>query len=77
VCRAERRQTLKRKALTLFGFATGLLAGSVAFRRSFSRRRDRVDVYFDDGSMVSFVEGSAEAESLLPVARSILTAARR
>jgi hypothetical protein len=75
--RGERGPTLKRKALTLFGFATGLFAGSVAFRRSFGRRRDRVDVYFDDGSMVSFAEGSAEAESLLPVARTVLAAARR
>jgi hypothetical protein len=77
VRRGGRRPTLKRKALTLFGFATGLVAGSVAFRRSFGRRRDRVEVYFDDGSMVSFAEGSAEAESLLPVARTVLAAARR
>jgi hypothetical protein len=34
-------------------------------------------VYFDDGSMVSFAEGSAEAESLLPVARTVHAAARR
>jgi len=34
-------------------------------------------VYFDDGSMVSFVEGSSEAESLLPVARTVLAAAAR
>jgi hypothetical protein len=68
---------MKRRFLTALGFATGVFAGSVVFRRSFARRRDRVDVYFDDGSMVSFVEGSSEAESLLPVARAVLTAARR
>jgi hypothetical protein len=66
----------KRKLLGLFGFITGLFAGSVLYRRSTGRRRDRVDVYFDDGSMVSFVEGSPEAEKLLPVARDILSAAR-
>jgi hypothetical protein len=67
---------MKRKALALLGFATGVLAGTVVFRRSVARRRDRIDVYFDDGSMVSFVEGSEEAEKLLPVARDVLAAAR-
>jgi len=67
----------KRKFLSLLGFGTGVFAGSVLYRRSSGRRRDRVDVYFDDGSMVSFVEGSAEAEKLLPVARDVLSAARR
>ena len=67
----------KRKFLGLLGFGTGLFAGSVLYRRSNGRRRDRVDVYFDDGSMVSFVEGSLEAEKLLPVARDALGAAPR
>jgi hypothetical protein len=67
---------MKRKVLALLGFGTGIVAGSVVFRRSFGRRRDRVDVYFDDGSMVSFTEGSDEAEKLLPVARDVLAAAR-
>jgi hypothetical protein len=68
---------MKRKFLTIFGFASGIVAGSVIFRRSFARPRDRVDVYFDDGSMVSFVDGSPEAEKLLPVAGELLAAARR
>ena len=67
----------KRKFLGLLGFGTGVFAGSVLYRRSTSRRRDRVDVYFDDGSMMSFVEGSPEAEKLLPVAHDVLSAARR
>jgi len=67
----------KRKVLGLVGFGTGLFAGSVLYRRSTGRRRDRVDVYFDDGSMVSLVEGSPEADKLLPVARDVLAAARR
>jgi hypothetical protein len=67
----------KRKVLTLLGFVTGMFAGSVLYRRSTSRRRERLDVYFDDGSMVSLVEGSPEAERLLPVARDVLAAARR
>ena len=68
---------MKRKFLTVFGFASGIVAGSVIFRRSFAKPRDRIDVYFDDGSMVSFVDGSPEAEKLLPVAGDVLAAARR
>ena len=60
---------MKRKLLGLFGFGTGVFAGRVVYQRSFARRRDGVDVYFDDGSMVSFVEGSPEAETLLDRAR--------
>jgi len=67
----------KRRFLGLVGFGTGLFAGSVLYRRSTGRRRERVDVYFDDGSMVSLVEGSQEADALLPVARDVLSAARR
>jgi hypothetical protein len=63
---------MRRKFLGLLGFGTGVFAGSVLYRRSNGRRRDRVDVYFDDGSMVSFVEGSPEAENLLRVARNAL-----
>jgi len=66
----------RRKLLGLLGFGTGLAAGSILYRRSVGRRRERVDVYFDDGSMVSFVDGSPEAERLLPAARKILAAAR-
>ena len=68
---------MKRKLLALLGFATGIFAGSVIFRRSFAKPRDRVDIYFDDGSMVSFVDGSPEAEKLMPVAGNVLAAARR
>jgi hypothetical protein len=68
---------MRRKALTLLGFASGALAGTVAYRRSSDRRRDRLEVYFDDGSMVSFVEGSPEADRMLPIARNLLAAARR
>jgi hypothetical protein len=67
----------KRRFLGVLGFGTGVLAGSVLYRRSTGRRRERVDMYFDDGSMVSFVEGSPEAERLLPAAHAVLSAARR
>ena len=67
---------MKKRILTLLGFATGVAAGSVVLRRQFGRRRDRVEVYFDDGSMVSYVDGAPEADALLQPARDALRAAR-
>ncbi|MDX6467252.1 MAG: hypothetical protein QOI27_2292 [Gaiellaceae bacterium] len=66
---------MRRRLLGLLGFGTGVFAGGVLYRRSNGRRRDRIDVYFDDGSMVSFVEGSPEAERLLPAVRDVLGSA--
>jgi len=67
---------MRRKVVAAAGFVTGVVAGSMFYRRSFTRRPERVDVYFDDGSMVSFVDGSTEAASLLPAARDALAAVR-
>jgi hypothetical protein len=67
---------MKRRLLGLLGFATGILGVSVVLRRQFGKRRDRVDVYFADGSMVSYVDGSPEAISLLPSARDAIRAVR-
>jgi hypothetical protein len=68
---------MRRRALGLVGFATGVVAGSVLYRRTLSRRRERIDVYFEDGSMITYDDVSAEAASLLPIARDALDAARR
>ena len=68
---------MRRRALALLGFVTGVVVGTVAYRRGGRARRERVDLYFDDGSMVSFVDGSPEADKLLPVAGDVLAAARR
>jgi hypothetical protein len=67
---------VKRRLLALLGFATGVFAGSVVLRRQLGKRQDRVEVYFDDGSMVSYVEGAPEAATLLDAARDALRAAR-
>jgi hypothetical protein len=67
---------MRRKSLAALGFVTGLFAGSMLYRRSFGRRRERVDLYFDDGSMVTFAEGAPEAAKLLSVAHDALTAVR-
>ena len=63
----------------LFGFLTlvGLaFAGLVVYRRRFAARRDRIDLYYEDGSLVSIDQGSAGAERLQPLAHDVLTAAR-
>jgi hypothetical protein len=67
---------MKRRLLALLGFATGVLAGSVVLRRRFGKRRDRVEVYFDDGAMVAYADGAPEASPLLDAARDALDAAR-
>jgi hypothetical protein len=68
---------MKRRLLGLLGFATGIFAGSVVLRRRFRKQRDRIEVYFDDGGMISYVEGSPEAGTLLDAARDALRAARQ
>jgi hypothetical protein len=67
---------VKRRILALLGFATGVFGASVVLRRQFGKRSDRVEVYFDDGSMISYVDGSPEADALLAPAREALRAAR-
>jgi hypothetical protein len=66
----------RRRLLTGFLLTVGSLAGTVFYRRRAARRRERVDVYYEDGSMVSLAEGSPEAATVLPVARRILDTAR-
>ena len=68
---------MRRRFVVLVGFITGAVVGSVLYRRSFARRPERVDVYYDDGSMVSYIDGSSEAVTLLPAARDALAAVHR
>jgi hypothetical protein len=67
---------MTRRLLALAGFASGALAGAAAYRRWFGGGRERLDVYFDDGSFVTFGAGSREAARLLPLAQQVLIAAR-
>ena len=56
-----------------------LAAGSVLGVGLYARRghrAERVDLYFADGSMVSFAPGSPEGDRLLFIARRVLAAAR-
>ena len=68
---------MRRRRLALAGFASGALAGTAAYRRWFGGGRERIDVYFEDGSFVTFEAGSSEAARLLPLARQVLATARR
>ena len=51
----------------------GSIAGAIVFRR-WARRRERIDVYFEDGSMISLGDDAAAA-GILPLARRILETA--
>ena len=68
--------TARPRLLTGIVVAVGSIAGAIALRRRVSRRRERVDLYYEDGSMVSFTAGSPEAGALLPLARDVLAAAQ-
>lgn len=66
-----------KRRLAAFLVAVGSVIGAAAlWRRRSGSGKDRVDVYFADGSMVSFAEGTDEATRLFPAARRILAQAR-
>ena len=67
---------MNRRSFAVAGFATGALAGTAAYRRWFGGSRERLELYFDDGSFVTLADGSAEAARLLPLAQQVFTAAR-
>jgi hypothetical protein len=60
-----------RNVLTGMLLGAGSVAGTLLFRRRLARRRERVDVYFADGSMVSLTRPD-EADPFLRRAREIL-----
>jgi hypothetical protein len=65
-----------RSVFAVLGVAAGAAVGAALWLRRGGAPRERVDVYYDDGSMVSFASGSREGEKLLPIARRVLAAAR-
>ena len=64
-----------RNVLTGVLLGAGSVAGTLLFRRRLARRRERVDLYFGDGSMVAIARPD-EAAPFLRHAREILAAAR-
>jgi hypothetical protein len=64
-----------RRRLFALLFAAGSLLGIGLYARH-GRKQERVDLYFADGSMVSFEGESPQAARLLPLAREALRSAR-
>lgn len=67
---------MRRKLLAVVALVAGWLVGLALYRRAATTRRERIDLYFEDGSMLSVGDGTPEAERLLPLARDALGAAR-
>jgi hypothetical protein len=66
----------KRRVVTTLLVALGSIGGALVWRRRGGRRSVHVDLYFADGSMVSFAEESPEATRLVAAARRVLAQAR-
>jgi hypothetical protein len=63
----------------LFGLVTLVavaVGAAVVVRRRVTRPQERVDLYYEDGSMTSFEPDSPEAGELFALAREALAAAR-
>ncbi|HET7044693.1 MAG TPA: hypothetical protein VFI37_07580 [Gaiellaceae bacterium] len=58
---------------TILLLAVGSWAGSALYRRR-GLRRQRVDLYYEDGAIVSLPEGSLGADRLLSLAHELLHA---
>lgn len=65
-----------RSFLTGFLLALGSALGALLYRRRAARNRERVELYFGDGSMISLAEGTPGAEGVLAHARELLAIAR-
>jgi hypothetical protein len=66
---------MRRSAAAVLGVVGGLLAGAAFIRRQ-TAQRERADLYYEDGSMLSLTNGSPGAERLLPLARDVLRKSR-
>jgi hypothetical protein len=67
---------MRRSSAVLVGVLGGMAAGAAFVRRQ-AAQRDRVDLYYADGSMLSLTDGAPGADRLLPLAREILRTAQR
>jgi len=65
----------RRKLWVPVVLGAGSFIGTIVYRRRSVRTRTRLDVYFEDGSMVSLAAGSPDADRLLPFARDVLAEA--
>jgi hypothetical protein len=65
---------VRRRLLSLAALLGGALAGFALLRRAGSGHRERVDLYYEDGSLVSL--GELEGGRLLALAREALHVSR-
>jgi hypothetical protein len=65
-----------RRSLFALGLAAGSLLGIGLYARRGGRVRERIDLYFADGSLSTLDGGSSEAARLVAQARDALRAAR-
>ena len=66
---------MRRSVAALLGILGGLLAGAAFIRRR-AANSERADLYYEDGSMISIENGSADAERLFPLARTVIRNSR-
>jgi hypothetical protein len=66
---------MRRSAAAVAGLVGGLLIGAAFIRRQ-TAQRDRADLYYEDGSMLSLTNGSPGADRLLPLAHEVLRKSR-
>jgi hypothetical protein len=66
---------MRRSLAAGLGIIGGALAGAAFIRRQ-AANRDRADLYYEDGSMLSLTNGSPGAERLVPLAREIIRGVR-
>jgi hypothetical protein len=64
----------KRRLLATAAIGAASFAGTMVYRRRTERRRTRIDLYFEDGSMVSLEAGRPDADRILPLAEEALLA---
>jgi hypothetical protein len=67
----------KRRLVVTAVVGAGSFLGTMVYRRRTERRRTRVDLYFEDGSMVSLEAGRPDADRMLPLAGEALAAVGR
>ena len=63
---------MARRKLAAIALATGSVLGTVVMRRRRRIHQTRVDLYFEDGSMLSLPDDAPETAAILPLAQAIL-----
>jgi hypothetical protein len=66
--------TMAGRKLAALALATSSVVGTVLMRRRRRLNQTRVDLYFDDGSMVSLADDAPAAAGIVPAANAIIHA---